>query len=80
MTAEDQRVLDKQVSDWAKEMQRLAGMIAASKGNICAVVLIQPLNEGYDDVAPELIVEDAFNVQQKGWPSGFQIDVLNPSV
>lgn len=79
MNAEDQQTLDNQVKDWTKEMHRLAGMIAAAKGSPCAVVLIQPVNEGYDDVAPELIVEDALNVQQKGWPAGFQIDILNPS-
>lgn len=80
MNAEEQRILDRQVSDWKKEIGRLAEMISAAKGGGCAVVMIQPVAEGYEDVAPELIVEDALGVTQRGWPTSFQVEILNPSV
>lgn len=77
---EQQQILDRQVRDWTTEMNRLADQIAAAKGTPCAVVLITPRNqEGYEEVAPELITEDAFRVLNFGWPEGFEVETLNPS-
>lgn len=36
-----------------------------------------PRNEGYEDVVPELIAEDALHVHTYGWPEGFEVEVLN---
>jgi hypothetical protein len=79
LSQEHQAVLDKQVADWTKELRRLASQIAAAKGVNCAVVLITGNDEGYADVVPELILEDALRVNPHGWPAGFSIDLLNPS-
>ncbi|MDB0544515.1 hypothetical protein LBW62_25070 [Ralstonia solanacearum] len=80
MTKDEQQVLDRQVSQWTAELTRLAGQIAAAKGLTCAVVLITPRDqEGYTDVAPELVTEDAFGVLNFGWPKDFEVEVLNRS-
>lgn len=39
--------------------------------------MITPRDEGYEDVVPELIAEDALHVHTYGWPEGFEIEVLN---
>lgn len=75
--AEQQVVLDEQVQAWTTELRRLAGMIAFAQGKPCAVVMITPAGEGYEDVVPELVVEDALGVMQNGWPEGFEFDILN---
>lgn len=80
MTNEEKRILARQVDDWSKELQRLVGQIASAKGQACAVVMITARSqEGYEDVTPELITEDAFRVSNFGWPAGFDVEVLNPS-
>lgn len=80
MTNEERRILAKQVDQWTKELGRLAGQIATAKGQSCAVVMIAARDQdGYEDVAPELIAEDAFRVSNFGWPEGFEVEVLNPS-
>ena len=72
-------ILEKQVSDWTRELRRLADQISAATGRSCAVVLITPRDEEYDDVIPELIAEDALRVGSYGWPEGFEFEVLNPA-
>lgn len=79
MTSEEKRILDRQVHDWTKELKRLAGQIAAANGVSIAIVMITPTNEGYVDVAPELIAEDALHVHRDGWPDGFEVEILNPA-
>lgn len=80
LTDELQReTLDKQTLAWEAEMQRLASQIAAARGTGCAVVMILPTDEGYSDVAPELILEDAMRVGTFGWPDGFNVQLLNPT-
>lgn len=79
MKNNDNAVLAKQMSEWTREMNRLAGQIAAAKGQPCAVVMITALSEDYADVAAELIVEDALRVQSYGWPEGFDVAILNPT-
>ena len=75
--AEQQRILDKQVEEWTKEMQRLASQIAFTRGTSCAVVLITGPAEDYADVHPQLVMEDALRVNPYGWPEGFTVDLLN---
>ncbi|WP_246174744.1 MULTISPECIES: hypothetical protein [Pandoraea] len=58
-TTEEQAIRDRQVNDWTKELKRLAGQVAAAKGIPSAILMITPRNEGYEDVVPELIAEDA---------------------
>ncbi|WP_069352789.1 hypothetical protein [Burkholderia cenocepacia] len=76
---DEKQVLERQVREWTAELKRLAGQIAAAKGQACAVVMITPLDEGYADVVPELIAEDAMRVLNYGWPEGFEVEVLNQS-
>ncbi|KVT75799.1 hypothetical protein WT25_02625 [Burkholderia territorii] len=76
-TYDEKRVLERQVREWTVELTRLAGQIAAAKGVPSAIVMITPRNEGYEDVVPELIAEDALNVYTYGWPEGFEVEVLN---
>jgi hypothetical protein len=79
LSQEQQAILNKQVTDWTKELRHLASQIAAAKGVNCAVVLITGNEEDYADVVPELILEDALRVNPHGRPAGFSIDLLNPS-
>ena len=80
MTSNEQQILDREIHEWTAELQRLAGQIAADKGRPCAVVMITPRDlEGYDDVAPEILTEDALNVSVIGWPKSFDVDILNRS-
>lgn len=67
------------IAEAKEEMARLARKIAAMQGVNCAIALITPSAEGYEDVCPELIVEDALRVSDLGWPSSFSVDLLNPS-
>ncbi|MBU9589603.1 hypothetical protein [Burkholderia multivorans] len=39
--------------------------------------MITTRDEGYEDVVPELIAEDALHVHPYGWTEGFEIEVLN---
>ncbi|HDR9172988.1 TPA: hypothetical protein QDB23_000166 [Burkholderia vietnamiensis] len=73
----EKQVLERQISEWTTELKRLAGQIAAAKGRTCAIVMITPLDEDYEDVIPELITEDALRVLNLGWPEGFEVEVLN---
>ncbi|CAJ6621129.1 hypothetical protein [Burkholderia arboris] len=77
MMQDEKRVIDRQVDEWTKELKRLAVQIAAAKGQPCAIVMITPIDEGYEDVAPELIAEDAIRVMHRGWPDGFEVAILN---
>ena len=76
---EQERLVNREVEGWTAELTRLANLIAAAKGTTCALVMIYGTDEGYADIAPELIMEDAFRVNPHGWPQGFSIDLLNPS-
>ncbi|WDD90243.1 hypothetical protein Bsp3421_000064 (plasmid) [Burkholderia sp. FERM BP-3421] len=78
-TYDEKLILEKQIRDWTAELKRLAHQIAAVKGQPCAIVMISPLDEDYQDVAPELIAEDAMRVSKAGWPDGFEVEVLNQS-
>jgi hypothetical protein len=66
-----QPVLNKQMREWTAEMERLADLIAAAKGNRYAVIMISGTDRAYDDVAPELILADAQRMPPYGWPNGF---------
>ncbi|WGS55033.1 hypothetical protein LFL96_36775 (plasmid) [Paraburkholderia sp. D15] len=79
MTGTEKKILDRQVREWTAEIKRLAGLIAAAQGTPSAVLLITPRDEGYTDVAPELIAEDAMHVHRDGWPNGFDVEILNRS-
>lgn len=76
---EENAILDRQISDWTKELKRLADQIAAAKGIPSAILMITPRNEGYEDVVPELIAEDALQVHRDGWPEAFEVEILNRS-
>ncbi|WP_081056785.1 hypothetical protein [Burkholderia pseudomultivorans] len=78
MSKEKQNI-DQLVHEWTAELRRLAGQIAAAKGHPCAIVMITPLDEDYNDVVPELIAEDAMRVMNQGWPEGFEVEILNQS-
>ncbi|KVK87626.1 hypothetical protein WJ47_12425 [Burkholderia ubonensis] len=78
-TYDEKQVLERQVREWTVELTRLAGLIAAAKGVPSAIVMITPRNEGYEDVVPELIAEDAMRVLHHGWPEGFEVAILNQS-
>ncbi len=73
-------ILDNQVREWTFELKRLASQISSEKGVNCAVAVISGSNEDYSDGAPELILEDALRVGSHGWPAGFEIELLNPSI
>lgn len=77
-TNEQSAILAKQVREWTAEVRRLAELIAA-KGTSCALVMISGASGGYDEVAPELILEDAMRINPHGWPAGFDVALLNPS-
>ena len=49
-----------------------------TKGTNYALLLVMPQGD-YEDVAPELIAEDALRVMNHGWPEGFDIEILNRS-
>lgn len=72
-----QQVLERQVREWTQELTRLAGLIAAAKGVPSAIVMLTPRDPDYADVAPELITEDALQVHRDGWPTGFDVEILN---
>ncbi|NIE81832.1 hypothetical protein F3J11_19435 [Burkholderia sp. Cy-647] len=74
---DQQQLLERQVQIWTKELKRLADQIAAAKGVPSAIVMFTPRDADYEDVAPELIVEDALNVHRDGWPEGFEVEILN---
>jgi hypothetical protein len=78
MTKDDKKVLDDQIRRWTSEINDLAEKIAAAKGAQCALLLVTP-KANYEDVAPELIAEDALRVMNHGWPDGFNIEILNRS-
>lgn len=69
--------LVKQVQDWKTEITRLADLVAAAQGTQVAVVMFTPQAEGYEDVEPEVLVEDVLGVRLRGWPTGFHVDILN---
>ncbi|WP_321907923.1 hypothetical protein [Burkholderia cepacia] len=77
MTTDTQKILDRQLREWTKELKGLASKIAAAKGMPAAIVLITPTDEGYSDVVPELIAEDALRVGTYGWTKGFEFELLN---
>jgi len=73
MTKDDKKVLDDQIRRWTTEMNDLAGKIAVAKGTkgtngtSDALLLVMPQG-GYEDVAPELIAEDALRVMNQVGP------------
>ena len=76
MTKVDKEVLDDQIRRRTTEMNDLAGKIAVAKGTkgtkgtngtSDALLLVMPQG-GYEDVAPELIAEDALRVMNQVGP------------
>jgi hypothetical protein len=81
MTRDDRKILDDQIRRWTTEINDLAEKIAAAKGTRnmnCAPLLVTPKGDD-EEVAPELIAEDALRVMNYGWPEGFDIEILNRS-
>ncbi|GJH26972.1 hypothetical protein [Caballeronia novacaledonica] len=78
MKRDEKKILEDQINRWASEMTTLAEKIAAAKGAPCALLLITPQGD-YENVAPELIAEDALRVVNQGWPEGFDVEILNRS-
>ncbi|WP_235516611.1 hypothetical protein [Caballeronia cordobensis] len=81
MTKDDKKILDDQIRRWTTGINDLAAKIAAAKGTTgvnYALILVTPEGD-YEDVAPELIAEDALRVMNHGWPDGFDIEILNRS-
>lgn len=79
MTEQDQAVLTRQIEKWKRELSRIAALVAAAEGGSCAVVLISTsdADADYEGVHPQLVAEDAFGVDKRGWPEGFSVEVLN---
>jgi hypothetical protein len=48
-TYDEKLILEKQIRDWTAELKRLAHQIAAAKGLPCAIVMISPLDEDYQE-------------------------------
>ncbi|MQA38889.1 hypothetical protein GEV02_12055 [Rugamonas sp. FT29W] len=67
------------MNEWTRELARLANMITATKGSSYAVVMISNTQDGYEDVPPQLVLEDALRVVPYGWPQGFDFEILNPA-
>ncbi|WP_321794752.1 hypothetical protein [Caballeronia sp. J97] len=78
MKKNEKKILDDQIQRWSDEMTALAEKISAAKGTPCALLLITPHGD-YDDVAPEVIAEEALRVVNQGWPDGFDVKILNRS-
>lgn len=70
-------VTDQQLKQWESDLATLASQIALARGKQCAVVVITPAIEDYEDTCPQLIVEDALCVGERGWPDSFDFDILN---
>jgi hypothetical protein len=72
-------VLNEQVAAWIAEIARLEALVAHATGRVgVALVKIAPTDgEDYHDVAVELILEDALQVGERGWPEGFTFELLN---
>lgn len=73
-----EQILERQVADWEAEINRLAGLVTAARNGGVAFVRIAACDE-YDGVTPQLVVEDALGVATRGWPDGFDVDVLGTS-
>jgi hypothetical protein len=61
------------------QMKQLADELAALRGTSVAVVLIEPTAEGYEQVAPQLVMEDVCCSPAGAWPQGFSLTLLNKS-
>jgi len=61
------------------QMKKLADQLAEQRGTAIAVVLIEPKNEGYEDAAPQLVMEDVCCSKTGAWPEGFSLTLLNQS-
>lgn len=72
----EQTLIAAQVEAWEKEIRRLADLVRAATGGSCAFVKITGTDDGYEDVAPQLILEDALRVNPYGWPQGMHFDVM----
>lgn len=57
--------------------ERLADQLAALRRSPITVVLINPTNEAYDRVAPQLVMEDVCCSPTGSWPQGFSLTLLN---
>lgn len=58
------------------KMRALAEQVSVIKGESCALVLIEASGEGYEDVHPELLLEDAC-ARNGEFPEGFTFMLLN---
>lgn len=61
------------------QMRKLAEQLAELQPTPLAVVLIEPKQDGYEDVAPQLLMEDVCCAANGAWPQGFSVTLLNPS-
>jgi hypothetical protein len=77
---QQQEMLKAQVAQWKAELSVLANKIAFATGTSCALVLITATDEAYTDIHPQLVLEDAVGVNPRGWPKGFDFDLLNPEL
>lgn len=59
------------------QMKHLVDQLAALRRSAVAVVLIEPTDEAYDHVAPQLVMEDVFCSTTGRWPNGFSLTLLN---
>lgn len=59
------------------QMKHLADQLAAQRGTPVAVVLIEPTIDGYAQVAPQLVMEDACCSSTGKWPNDFSLTLLN---
>jgi hypothetical protein len=58
----DSQVLDDKIAVWEKEIRHLADRIETASEGCCAFVKISGTGKGYQDIAPQLPVEDALHV------------------
>jgi len=61
------------------QIKQLADELAPLRGTSVAVVLIEPTAEGYEHVAPQLVMEDVCCSPTGAWPRGFSLTLLNES-
>jgi hypothetical protein len=59
------------------QMKHLADQLAALRRFAVAVVLIEPTDEAYDHVAPQLVMEDVFCSTAGRWLDGFSLTLMN---
>jgi hypothetical protein len=61
------------------KIRDLADQLATERGTPLAVVLVEPTDPDYGEVAPQLLMEDVLCAPQGKWPAGFSLTLLNKS-